>query len=530
MDSNIAICEQCTKEGQVYMSVPCGHMCCWPCMKEFQEALPGNNCPTCYYNQFFNSPGQPLQLIKNETGQLHLEDSAVQRCFSDCDDCQVYVISVIGERRTGKSFLMNYLMRALGNLEKKKNFSLGAENESLSGFPWRPGNEKVTEGIWIWGKPFILENNGHKLAVFLLDTEGSKSTKCHDIASIKLFVLTMMISSNIVYNVHADVKETDIDYLEIYCDKSGNDPFHLFGALKYFDVLVRDRPDEEDCEEDSAKTYITEQIQKLGKHDMEGVLNLVEEKSIRCFLMPNPGKIIAEGEKARLRDMLEDFQNKLKMYLFEVIERTQNSSSFLTCGKMAAKLKMCVEFVQNECYFSSPSELCNALKIHAEKRAEEEMERMKTEFQDILKNQKWWILPDKMSTVVSEKIQEIIKKFNEQSLLSRDEHRLELTVTLLKLLLDEGEKYCETHKKDLKIAGLKAAIHVGVGAAATAAIPFLLPAAAPAAAAGGFLAAIRGWFVAAPVAAAVPGYLYGAAAGAVGMMQVGTAYVLKKFW
>ncbi|XP_018417424.1 PREDICTED: RING finger protein 112-like [Nanorana parkeri] len=163
---------------------------------------------------------------------MQLEESAVQRCFLECEDRPVYVISVVGERRTGKSFLMNYLMRVLRSLEKTNVYNFGGENEALNGFPWRPGPVKVTQGIWVWGKPFLLENNGQKMAVFLLDTEGTKNTTFHEPASVKLLVLTMMISSHLVYNVKTNVKKTDIDYLEIYCDPMESDPFHPFFALK----------------------------------------------------------------------------------------------------------------------------------------------------------------------------------------------------------------------------------------------------------------------------------------------------------
>ncbi|XP_073478428.1 RING finger protein 112-like isoform X1 [Aquarana catesbeiana] len=521
----LVICDLCAEDVEDYMYNPCKHVFCWPCITKYRAtpSFSENKCPTCYFNQ-------PLQLVSvNRTGQLHLNESAVKRCFLECDDRPVYVISVIGKRRTGKSLLMNCFMRALRNMEKKI-YDLG-EDEPLNGFPWRFGTDIVTEGIWIWGKPFLLENNGEKMAIFLLDTEGTEDKAYHEMASMKLHVLTMMISSHLVYNVKGNLKETDINYLEIYCDPLENDPFHPFFELKFVDVLVRDRPDGEEKGEHFPTTYIKKEIQKLGRRDMKGVLNMVEERTVRCFLMPYPGNAIVEGERARLRDMNEDFKRCLKMYLLEVGERTQHCTSVMTCRKMAKKLEVCMEYVQNERYFLSPLELCNQLKIKAEMKADQEMERMKTEFQTFLKDQTQWRLPKQTSTLVTEKVLEILKTFHELPLLIRYDHHHHLLATLMKQLQEEGDKFCATHKKHLWHIGMKTAVHMGLAAAVTVAAPLLLPAAVPAAAAGGWFSSVGGWFAAAPAApAATWEFAAGAVAGGGAMLQAGAAFVLRRFW
>ncbi|KAM5172650.1 RING finger protein 112-like isoform 2-T2 [Mantella aurantiaca] len=519
----LVICDLCCEEVQDFISNPCEHVFCWPCISKYraESSSPGNNCPTCYLNK-------PCQLVStDETRQLQLDESVVKRCFLDIEDYPVYVISVIGERRSGKSFLMNYLMRVLRNLEKKKVLNFGAENEPLNGFPCWPGTDKVTEGIWIWGKPFILENNGNKMAVFLLDTEGTKNTTSHKTVSMKLFLLTMMISSHLVYNVKDNVKETNIDYLEIYCDPNENDSFHPFFALKYFDILVRDRPESEDCETDFAKSYIEEQIQNQSKRDMKSVLPMVEEKKVQCFLMPHPGVAIAEGEIASLRDMDEDFKHYFKRYLIDVMERTKKCIPVMTCRKLAAKLKKCVEYVQNERKFSSPLELCDRLKTQVEKNTEQEKENIKTEFQDFLKEQTRLKSPNQMSTVVSEKAIEIITNFHERFPLTSYEQHRSLAETLMNQLKGEGDNFCATQSKFAKT--LKVGIHAGLATASAAAITFLLPAMVPAAAAGGFLSTIGAWFFAAPAAASVSGTVISAAVGGATLLQAGAEVVLRKF-
>ncbi|KAM5171838.1 uncharacterized protein ACMZJ9_004616 [Mantella aurantiaca] len=198
--------------------------------------------------------------------------------------------------------------------------------------------------------------------------------------------------------------------------------------------------------------------------------------------------------------MDKDFQRSLRTYLLDVIGRTQNYNSSMTCRKIAAKLQVCMEYVQNERYFSSPLELCNRLKTKAEKKTETEMERLTMEFQKFLNNQTQWRLPNQMSTLVSKKLVEVIKTFKDLPLLTRCEYHQELVEKLLNQLDVEGDEFCATHKNNLKYTGLKTALKVGLGAAAAAAMPLLIPAAAPVAATGGWVPTIGGLFSSAPVA------------------------------
>ncbi|MEE6526479.1 hypothetical protein FKM82_027161 [Ascaphus truei] len=60
--------------------------------------------------------GHPIQLVYTDgSGRLQLDESAVQSCFlgSEVSGYPVCLICVIGEKRRGKSFLMNYILRAL---------------------------------------------------------------------------------------------------------------------------------------------------------------------------------------------------------------------------------------------------------------------------------------------------------------------------------------------------------------------------------------------------------------------------------
>uniref|UniRef100_A0A8C5EYL9 GB1/RHD3-type G domain-containing protein n=1 Tax=Gopherus evgoodei TaxID=1825980 RepID=A0A8C5EYL9_9SAUR len=64
-------------------------------------------------------PGRPVQLVRlDEEGGLTLDEEALSRCLEQggVGDAPVCLVSIVGEQRRGKSFLLNYLLRRLQNL------------------------------------------------------------------------------------------------------------------------------------------------------------------------------------------------------------------------------------------------------------------------------------------------------------------------------------------------------------------------------------------------------------------------------
>ncbi|XP_044134922.1 RING finger protein 112-like [Bufo gargarizans] len=433
----------------------------------------GYSCPECI-NQ---KPDEPLHLVSvDENGLLVLQDKILYRCFLSrrIDKYPVYVISVIGERRTGKSFLMNYLIKALQSQETAKKFDLGEEDEILKGFTWKPGPDKVTFGIWIWSKPFILERNGQKVAVFLLDTEGSMDMEGDRKASIKMCMLTMLLSSHLVYNVNSSIKETDIDDLEIYCHGIGSDKRY---KLKYFDFLIRNWYDPKKCATNDAESYINKETEKMKKRYKNCTfLKVLDQCSSECFLMPNPGPEITSQETGRLRDMNKEFQDSLRTYLSGVVKRIylnigpadyENTS---TCSEMIRIMMEFVSYLNDLKYnISSPSEMYNMGKN------QEHMEKIKNEFQEFLNSWPMWRL--RIGDTVANKISELQQKFENSFIyINEDDHKDQLE-KLREYLVTEGDKFCRNHNTKLLLNGIPALVALGAASAGA----FMAAGAAPAA-------------------------------------------------
>ncbi|XP_034624188.1 RING finger protein 112-like [Trachemys scripta elegans] len=162
--------------------------------------------------------GRPVQLVRlDKEGGLTLDEEALSLCLEQCGvgDAPVCLVSIIGEQRRGKSFLLNYLVRRLRSPEVKDGSWMGREEEPLEGFEWRVGACSVTKGVWAWSQPFWVPTEWGKVAVLLVDTEGSMDIVRDTETSVKLSALSMLLGSYQILNVSSQIKDTDLAYLEV---------------------------------------------------------------------------------------------------------------------------------------------------------------------------------------------------------------------------------------------------------------------------------------------------------------------------
>jgi hypothetical protein len=107
-------------------------------------------------------------------------------------------IVVIGPYRSGKSFTLNQLL------------GVGCDE----GFGVGHTRNTQTKGVWVWGQPIPVKSpTGETINILLFDTEGFESTGKADSYDDRIFALSTLISSVLIYNLPESIRESDVEKL-----------------------------------------------------------------------------------------------------------------------------------------------------------------------------------------------------------------------------------------------------------------------------------------------------------------------------
>ncbi|CAM5147657.1 unnamed protein product [Natator depressus] len=318
-------------------------------------------------------PERPVQLVRlDEEENLILDEEALRHCLEQggARDAPICVVSIVGEQRCGKSFLLNYLLRRLQSPDVRDGSWMGQEDEILEGFEWSADEERVTNGVWAWSQPIWVPTESGKVAVLLVDTEGSMDIAMEKETSIKLSALSMLLSSYQILNISNKVNDTDLEYLEMFV-RVAEEVGKAYGLepIQHLDLLVRDWSSSPVLGTDGGKQHLKHVRKKLEarspcKHPK--ALEALSRSSSRCYLMPFPGERITMGNEGRLRDMGEKFRQSLRDYVTALVStagqhvRLDQHGEMLTGTQLAAKIKNLSDVMKNHrSGFSSPCQMAN---------------------------------------------------------------------------------------------------------------------------------------------------------------------------
>lgn len=141
----------------------------------------------------------PIQIVRPAANHRDLELIESNLMLLRKLQGPVALVAVVGKFHSGKSFLMNQLMG------KSRGFGIG------------PSVQPKTMGIWMWGNPLIYESprTGQKINLVFLDTEGFAANNVTENYDAKVFAVSTLLSSHLLYNSIKIIDQSDIDYLEL---------------------------------------------------------------------------------------------------------------------------------------------------------------------------------------------------------------------------------------------------------------------------------------------------------------------------
>ncbi|XP_039703431.1 RING finger protein 112 isoform X5 [Pteropus medius] len=291
-------CSICLERPREPVSLDCGHDFCTRCFSTHR--VPGCEppcCPECRkickQKKGLRSLGEkmkllpqrplppvlqetcavraePLLLVRiNASGGLILRMGAINRCLKHplARDTPICLLAVLGEQHSGKTFLLNHLLQGLPGL----------------------------------------------VAVFLVDIGDAMSSELSRETRTKLCALTTMLSSYQILNTSQELKDTDLEYLEMFLHMAEVMGRHYgMVPIQHMDLLVRDssHPNK------AGQGHMDDVIQKSSKYPR--VRELLQGRRARCYLLPAPRRRWASKDHRSPGNTDDNFRH-LRAYVTDVL-------------------------------------------------------------------------------------------------------------------------------------------------------------------------------------------------------------------
>jgi hypothetical protein len=249
-----------------------------------------------------------------EKNELSVNEGALE--YLQTLDGPVSVVSAVGLYRSGKSSLLNWMLERRGLLKNDgAGFAIGSTVN------------RCTRGIWIWSEPIPDDEGGH---IVLMDTEGLGGVEADSDYDTRIFSLSVLLSSEIIYNSRGSIDETAIGNLAMVTKLSnfihlGTNETSEKGFCKLFPSftwVVRDFSlvlEDEDGIPITSKEYIDMALEPKDGYDeatleRNNIRNSITEyfTDIDCHTMVMP--VVDESKdpgSMSINDLRENFQKSL---------------------------------------------------------------------------------------------------------------------------------------------------------------------------------------------------------------------------
>ena len=278
---------------------------------------------------------EPIEFIVSEPGSKELSVSQQAIDLFKMVKKPLKVVSIVGNYRTGKSYLLNRLMK------RNDGFPLGSEVDSK------------TKGIWMWIGDHPADPT---TALVLLDTEGlndvKKADRSHD---AQIFTLAILLSSILVYNSTGAIGAEALEGLHIASELSkhiqtkqaSEAQFATFfpafiWALRDFHLRLEDSEGREMTANQYLEASLSVEPGETGNRDFTAVKQVIRDhfpkRDCFTFLPPVPFRQLENLDTMKESDLDPDFLEAGEKFTDFVY---QNKSFFSVEGRGDERCQLC---------------------------------------------------------------------------------------------------------------------------------------------------------------------------------------------
>uniref|UniRef100_A0A3Q3DJ86 Atlastin GTPase 1 n=1 Tax=Hippocampus comes TaxID=109280 RepID=A0A3Q3DJ86_HIPCM len=292
---------------------------------------------------------RPIQvLLVKDDHTFELDEVALSRILlaEEVRDREVVAISVAGAFRKGKSFLMDFMLRYMYN-----HFA------TVTAHPFTGFSHRETTGIQIWSEVFLVDRpDGTKVAVLLMDTQGTFDSQSTLRDSATVFALSTMISSMQVLEIHPLTNHCLLftEYGRLAMEETFLKPFQSMI------FLIRDWsfPYEFPYGQEGGMKFLEKRLKVSNQHEeLQNVRKHIHScfTNISSFLMPHPGLKVATNPHfdGRIKEIDGEFISNLKILVPWLlspgnIDVKEINGSKITCRGLLEYFKAYIKIYQGE--------------------------------------------------------------------------------------------------------------------------------------------------------------------------------------
>ena len=302
------------------------------------SVLNASPIPLCIPNDCeYDSVNRRCKILKGVTrNRLILNEDAL--AMIEKLEGKVCVISIAGRCRSGKSYILNRLIGKLGG----GGFSLGHTVDP------------ETMGIWTWGSPLKrkikVDGKIEEVNIILVDTEGIDAVGASANEDNKIFILSVLMSSLLIYNSLNVPTANDLDKLNFITQlsksiqvKSGEKQQykHFSNHFPDFLWLLRDvilTPTNGEGKEITFKEYLLDNVLDIEKMDYDAdkqksvaraLLSFFQ--SFDCFALPPPTANTKEMENIETSEKLNsDFLDQVDKLITRIFLNVKPKTGYVS--------------------------------------------------------------------------------------------------------------------------------------------------------------------------------------------------------
>ncbi|XP_077531304.1 atlastin-1-like isoform X2 [Haemaphysalis longicornis] len=308
---------------------------------------------------------RPVQIVRPKKGSgIWIDMAAARKILLERNirNKPVVVISVAGESRSGKSYLMNWIVLYLREHCQEPNL-LNDRSAPVQDFSCLGGSERQTTGIWMWNEVFVVKGHqGDEVAVVVMDTHGMFDSDTAFTDRLSMLAFTASVSSVLLYNITHNIQENDLQRLGklVEYGRTKLEKKTMECVFQKLVLVVRDWnfPRDAPYGEEGGKEVLYRRLRGRGGGGVPPELQELHDsissafKDIDCFLLPHPGREVAtatstDGALCKADDDFLDSLNHFFCFLLtpEKLVVKEVCGKEITCEALANEFKILMDTV-----------------------------------------------------------------------------------------------------------------------------------------------------------------------------------------